>query len=153
MVYIRMRMRGTSVRSFRTARRIIGIILGITFANQYLWDAAWCNFEREFPKNLRGIFRRWGKQLARSEYRSRVRRKEEEEEEDERRRGEEEEGTYLVLAAKEGGWKVNYLWMEGWYTMRGEERERRRVKGWDGTGSERIGCTWDEARKREDEEA
>lgn len=62
-------------------------------------------------------------ELARCEYiqTARVRRKEQEE--DKRRRGEEEEGTYL---ANEGGWKVNYLWKVGRYTMRGEER---RVKG------------------------
>lgn len=67
---------------------------------------------RGLSKILEDIFSLRGeKQLARSEYRPRIRRKEEEE--DGRRRREEEEGTYLVLAAKEGGWKVNYLWKEG----------------------------------------
>lgn len=85
--------------------------------------AVGCNPGQGFSKNLEGIFSRRGKQLARSEYRPRVRRKEEEEEEDEQRRGEKEEGTYLVLAAKEGGWKVNYLWKEGLvYGARGKER-------------------------------
>lgn len=90
--------------------------------------------DREFLKNLEDIFSR-EKQLARSEYRPRA------SEEKKKKRtdgGEErrEKERYLVLAANEGGWKVNYLWEEGRYTARrGEERE---VKGWDGTGFERI---------------
>lgn len=77
-------------------------------------------------------------ELTRSEYRPRTSFRRKEEEEDKRRRGEEREGTYLVLAANEGGWKVNYLGKVGRYTARGEEG---RVKGWDGMGFERIGRT------------
>jgi hypothetical protein len=91
-----------------------------------------------FCKKFRDIFSRRGKQLARFEYRPRIRGKAERNKKKKKKTngggGENEGGTYLVLAGNEGGWKVNYLWKGGPVYGAGKREELKDRMVWDSRG-------------------